>query len=226
MTRLHALTLLLVSNPYGNDQQPPNPYGAPAPAGGFEQPAKTDGVSVASMVLSILCCAPVGLILGFIGLGRTKGGQRKGRGFAITGIVLGLLGLLAWVGIAIAAIAGVAWFDSLVTLDEAKAGQCVNVDDDDDTVLLYEKSCSEDHDGEIVGVVKVTDDNLEQIETEMAGYCVTTVISQEDLTTIQEAGIDIITGILAVTEDPNDVEVDDHLICYVTSDKKLDEKIL
>ncbi len=50
-----------MSNPYGNDpygQQPPNPYGG-APGGGFNEPAKTDGVSIASLVLSLLCCAPV-----------------------------------------------------------------------------------------------------------------------------------------------------------------------
>jgi hypothetical protein len=221
-----------VSNPYGNDpsgQQPPNPYGgaggssfnAPG-AGGFEQP-KTDGVSIASLVLSLLCCAPVGLILGFVGISRTKGGKRKGRGLAITGVVLGLLGLLLWIGMGIAAIAGVAWFDSLVTLDEAKAGQCVNVDDDDsDTVLLYEKECSEDHDGEIVAVAKVDDENRDQISTAMADFCAT-LLSPEDLATLTAVeGLEF----NAVIEDPNDVENGDHLICYVTSSKKLDEKLL
>ncbi len=187
------------------------------------RPAKTDGVSIASLVLSLLCCAPVGLILGLVGIKRTKGGQRKGRGFAITGIVLGLLGLLAWVGIGIAAIAGVAWFDSLVTLDEAKAGQCVNVDDDNsDTVLLYEKECTESHDGEIVAVVKVDDTNRDQISDAMADYCAT-LVSAEDLGTLSTVeGIEF----NAVIEDPNDVNIGDHLVCYVSSDKKLDEAIL
>ena len=72
-----------MSNPYGNNpygQQPPsNPYGPPGGGSGFNQPAKTDGVSIASLVTSLVCCAPVGLVLGFVGLKRTKGGQRTGR---------------------------------------------------------------------------------------------------------------------------------------------------
>jgi hypothetical protein len=67
---------------------------------------------------------------------------------------------------------------------------------------------------------------LEQVEAEMAGYCFTTVISAEDLAKITDAGIDITTDLQALTEDPNDVEVGDHLVCYVESDDKLDESIL
>lgn len=221
-----------MSNPYGNDpygQQPSNPYGGSggssfsAPGvGGFEQP-KTDGVSIASLVLSLLCCAPVGLILGFVGISRTKGGKRKGRGLAITGIVLGLIGLLAWVGIAIAAIAGVAWFDSLVTPEEAEVGQCINVDDDDnDAVLLYEKECNEEHDGEIVAVAEVDDENRESISSGMVDAC-TTLISPEDLTTLLAVeGLEF----NAVIEDPADVNNGDHLVCYVTTGDKLDEALL
>ncbi|PWN01566.1 hypothetical protein DJ010_18680 [Nocardioides silvaticus] len=229
-----------MSNPYGNDpygqQQPQNPYGGGggqygggqyAAPGGGQQPAKTDGVSIASLVTSLICCAPVGFILGIVGLKRTKGGQRKGRGLAITGLVLGLVGLLAWVGIGIAAVAGVAWFQSIVEVDEAEAGVCVDIDDDDsNSVLMYEKECTEDHDGEIVGVAEVTDENLEQIESEMTAYCVTTVLSEEEVTKITEAGLDVFADLKALTEDPNDVEVGDHLVCYVESDDKLDEKIL
>jgi len=223
-----------VSNPYGNDpygQQPPNPYGgsggssfnAPG-AGGFEQP-KTDGVSIASLVLSLLCCAPVGLILGFVGISRTKGGKRKGRGLAITGVVLGLLGLLAWIGMGIAAIAGVAWFDSLLLPDEAEAGQCIDVTEQDDEVLMYEKECSEKHDAEVVAVAKVTDENRQEISDAMTGYCLG-LISEEDvakLTPYLEADL---SNLKAVIEHPNDPKVGDHLVCYVEPDDKLDEAIL
>ncbi len=221
-----------MSNPYGNDpygQQPQNPYGGGAGgasfnapgSGGFEQP-KTDGVSIASLVLSLICCAPVGLILGFVGISRTKGGRRKGRGLAITGIVLGLLGLLAWVGIAIAAAAGVAWFDSILEADEAEVGQCIDVDDDDnDAVLLYEAECSDAHDGEVVAVAKVNDENREEISSAMADFCAT-LISPEDLVTL--AGVEGLEY-SAVIEDPDDVSNGDTLVCYVTGDD-LDEPIL
>lgn len=221
-----GLTLLPVSNPYGNDpygQQPPqNPYGAPAPAGGFQEQPKTDGVSIAALVSSLLCCAPVAVILGFVGLKRTKGGQRKGRGLAITGLILGLVGLLAWVGLGILAALGVAWFDSVLLPDEAEVGQCIDVDEDDGEVLIYEKECDEEHDGEVVGVVEVDDDNREQISSTMADYCAS-VIDPEDLVKLSAVeGLEF----KAVIEDPNDVKNGDILVCYVEADSKLDEPIL
>jgi len=125
----------------------------------------------------------------------------------------------------VAAVAGVAWFDSLVTPEEAEVGQCINIDTDDDTVLMREAECDEEHDGEIVGVAEVTDENLEQVRSEMSGYCLTTVIPEEDLAKLRE----YITGpedIQAVTQDPNDVEVGDDLVCYIEPSDKLDEQIL
>lgn len=214
-----------MSNPYGNDpygQQPPNPYGAPAPTGGFQQPAKTDGVSVAALITSLLCCAPVSVILGFVGIRRTKGGQRKGRGMAITGLVIGLIGLLAWIGLGVAAIAGVAWFDSVLLPEEAEAGQCIDVTEQDSDVILYEKDCTEDHDGEVVAVAKVDADNKEAISSTMADYC-REIIDPADL-----EKLNAVEGLEynAVIEDPNNVDEGDHLVCYVESSKKLDEPIL
>ncbi|WP_188111411.1 DUF4190 domain-containing protein [Nocardioides antri] len=221
-----------MSTPYGNDpygqQQPQNPYGgggggssfnAPG-SGGFEQP-KTDGVSIAALVTGLICCAPVSLILGFVGLGRTKGGQRKGRGMAITGIILGLLGLLVWVGVGIAGVAGVNFLDSIVTPENAEVGQCVNVDEEGDEVFLREAECSEEHDAEIVAVAEVTDENIEQVESLMVGYCAE-AISEDDRAKLT----DYLGDLQAVTEDPNDVSVGDHLVCYVEPDDKLDEPIL
>ena len=221
-----------MSNPYGNDpygQQPQNPYGGaggaggayppPPPGGGFEEP-KTDGVSVASFILSLLCCTGlIGLILGFVGLSRTKGGQRKGRGFAIAGIVLGIVSLL--VGAA-AVLFLVVFANVTVSLDEAKVGQCVNTDDDKDPVVLYKKDCTEDHDGEIVAVAKVDDSNRDEISSTMADYCAQ-IVSDEDA-----AKLGAIDGLSykAVIEDPDKVENGDHLVCYVTSDTKLDKPIL
>jgi hypothetical protein len=214
-------------DPYGQQPPPPNPYGAPSYPGGpgygapGGQPPKTDGMSVAALVSGLLCCAPVSLVLGFIGLGRTKGGQRKGRGMAIAGIVLGLLGLVAWVGIAIAGVAGVSFLDSIVTPGNAEVGQCVNIDEDDDEVFLREKDCNEEHDGEIVGVKEITEDNLDEAEGAMVSYC-QEVIADDDLAKLAEH----LDDIEAVTEDPTNVEVGDHIVCYVHSDEKLTEPIL
>jgi hypothetical protein len=72
--------------------------------------SKTNGISIASMVLGILsmiCCtifvaAILALVLGFVGINQIKNDQsQKGRGMAIAGIVLGcasiLIGIIVWV---------------------------------------------------------------------------------------------------------------------------------
>ena len=55
----------------------------------------------------------------------------------------------------------------------------------------------------------------------MAGYCIE-VISDEDFAKLA----DYLQDIKAVTQDPNDVEVGDDLVCYVEPSDKLDEPIL
>lgn len=216
------------NNPYGQPAQP-NPYGGgggynPPPGGGFpggpvNEPPKTDGVSIAALITSFLCClAPIGVILGFVGLSRTKGGRRKGRGLAIAGIIIGIIVSLASAGI------GAAIFifaDSIVTPGNAEVGQCVNVDEEDGTVFLYKKDCTEEHDAEIVGIAEVTDENRDAISDGMANYC-GTAIDAEDLAKLADYAGDI----SAVIEDPEDVSNGDHLVCYVEPGDKLTDPIL
>ncbi|HVK28292.1 MAG TPA: DUF4190 domain-containing protein [Nocardioides sp.] len=224
------------SNPYGQNpygQQPPAPqpyggggsYGGGGPqgyggSGGFGgQPPKTDGVSIAALVLSFLCClAPIGLILGIVGIRRTRGGQRKGRGLAIAAIIIGILMSI------VTAVVGAAIFifaDSLVTPGNAKVGQCVNVDEDDGSILLYKKECTEEHDAEIVGVAEVTAENRDEVESSMAGYCAK-AIDSSDFAKLT----DHLDEINALIEDPDKVSVGDHLVCYVDPPGKLSDPIL
>ncbi len=220
------------SNPYG--QQPGNPYGGSSGGGygggyggglqGFGggpggQPPKTDGVSIASFVLSLLCCTGlIGLILGFVGLSRTKNGQRKGRGFAIAGIVLGVLSLLVAAG----GIVFVVYFaNTVVTPDNAKVGQCIDTERDGGTVLLTKAECNEEHEAEVVAVVEVTDENREDIANGMAVFCIT-AIAEED----QDAVTPYLKDLDAVIQDPDDVSVGDTLVCYVEPSDKLSDPIL
>ncbi|GAB2983645.1 DUF4190 domain-containing protein [Nocardioides montaniterrae] len=165
--------------PYGQPSVPPSPYEAPnanpyaappappygsAPYGSapYGQPGyqplptgKTDGISIAAMVTSIvglLVClpAPVGIVLGFVGLSRTKQGRAGGRGFALTGVIVGFIGVLIW-GV-ILAFAIVDAVKSNVTPDNAKTGQCVDVDRKDNTYSLSKTTCDEDHDAQIMWV--------------------------------------------------------------------------
>jgi hypothetical protein len=227
-----------VSNPYGNNpygQQPPsNPYGPPGGGSGFNQPAKTDGVSIASLVLSLLCCTSlIGFILGLVGLKRTKGGQRKGRGLAIAGTLLGLLGTLAGVG---GGIFVFIYASSFIGVEEAEVGQCANIDVDGDTVSLREKDCSESHNGEIVYVGEIRE--IEEAATNIAVEMPGDIANITDDEAAEEAICKYLVGEQAdqidpeldwgsALENPQDAEDDDIFLCYVVGDDdSLEESVL
>lgn len=96
-------------------------YPAYAGQGGYDRPAPKNGVGIAALVLGILAVLTgffviggllglVAVVLGFIGSGRAKRGLATNRGMAITGIVLGLVGIV----IAVAVIAFGAFVGSQV----------------------------------------------------------------------------------------------------------------
>ena len=225
-------------NPYGGGTPPPPPgggYGAYGAPDGSNQPPKTDGVSIASFVLSLLCCTGlIGLILGFVGLKRTKNGQRKGRGFAIAGVAIGIVAVLA-------TIAGGAilifFVNSVVTPDNAEAGQCVNVTEEDDSVFLRKKDCADSHDGEIVYVGE-----SREIDEAARDLAFTMPDSLNSLTSDAEAQKAICSHLVgsdaedfpddlewtvAFNEsDRDDPDDGDPFLCYVESDDKLDESLL
>jgi hypothetical protein len=81
----------------------PEPFYAP----GWQEPRpRTDGVAVAALVTGALGLGPVAVVLGVVGLRRTRpagspGGRgTRGRGLAVAGTVLGGVGTLAWVALA------------------------------------------------------------------------------------------------------------------------------
>ncbi|MER6356983.1 DUF4190 domain-containing protein [Streptomyces sp. NPDC001634] len=82
--------------PQGPYQQP---YGLPYQPWGqgytpYNRPAPVNGLSIAALVLGILCCLPgVGLVLGVIALGQIGRRGERGRGLAIGGIVMSSIGL-------------------------------------------------------------------------------------------------------------------------------------
>ena len=141
---------------------PPQPgYGPQGGYGGSQfppgTPPQTDGVSIAALVCGLVV-GPVGLILGIIALIRIRRSGAKGRGFAITGIVLGALSLLAAVGILARVASGV--FNTspsnitearTITADQLEAGHCSNlVDIDGAGERVPVVPCSDAHDVEII----------------------------------------------------------------------------
>ena len=71
---------------------------------------RTSGAAVTSLVLGLLSCIPVvglvAVICGILGIVKTKDPRYTGRGLAIAGLLLGLVGLVGW-GIAAGAGYGV-----------------------------------------------------------------------------------------------------------------------
>lgn len=62
---------------------------------------KTSIAAVFSLVFGILGCIPLvtsvlAVLLGIVGINATKNNQRSGRGLAIAGLLLGLLGVVLW----------------------------------------------------------------------------------------------------------------------------------
>jgi len=79
---------------------PPPPSDGPVPSAS----RGTNGLAIASFVVSLTCCGPLGAILGFVSLGQIKRTGEQGRGMAIAGIVIGLLSVLAvllWLAVAL-----------------------------------------------------------------------------------------------------------------------------
>jgi len=114
-------------------QQPVSPYGAtpqyPAYGAPMADPNKNNGLAIGSMATGIgsiilgCCCWPIGLLAGIAGvvLGIISNKQiaergNRGKGFALTGIITGGVGILVAVIGAILAIsgAGTNWLNDLV----------------------------------------------------------------------------------------------------------------
>jgi hypothetical protein len=84
------------------------------PMPGYPPPAapRGNGAAVASLICGILGCVPVitslaAIILGFVGISKSRQPGRGGKGMAIAGIVLGLIGLIVWAFLTWATIKGV-----------------------------------------------------------------------------------------------------------------------
>jgi len=66
-------------------------------------------VSVLGLVFAVLL-APVGLVLSIVGIARTRDGRRKGRGFAIAGIIVSVVLSLIVAALVVALVAFGSWF--------------------------------------------------------------------------------------------------------------------
>ena len=87
---------------YQQPFQPQYQYAAPA------SNARTNGMAIASLVLSLVCCNILGIIFGHIALSQISRTGEAGRGLAVAGLVIGYASLaigIIW-GLAVAGSAG------------------------------------------------------------------------------------------------------------------------
>jgi hypothetical protein len=144
------------------------------------------GLAVASMVLGIcgiaMCFLGVAsllaVIFGFVALSRIKRTRPliSGRGMALAGVWLGVVGLLTGIAFWVAAATGAFDDDSLATGD-VKVGQCVNVSSDAGLASVREVKCADGHDGEVYKVASLGGDadaaypGTEAVQREIVKLC-------------------------------------------------------
>ena len=112
-------------NWYPPEQQPgyaapnyamPTGYGYSTPA-----PAATNGWAIASLVVSLVSCgigSLLGVIFGHVAMSQIKRTGAGGRGLAVAGLVIGYLGILVLVAVAVAVFAVGDDVDRLDRFDE------------------------------------------------------------------------------------------------------------
>lgn len=143
--------------PYGPYGQPPHPAWGQNPVP-YGQSAPVNGLAISSLVLGVLCCLPgVGLVLGVIGLRQIKRRGERGRGMAVGGSVLSVIGLLLWALVLGTGAADEAWkgFKEGTrnsTVFSLSKGECVNAPDGSlkgEAYDLTEVDCAKQHDAEV-----------------------------------------------------------------------------
>lgn len=88
--------------PYGQQPSGPQPYGYGPPSGPQAPPRKTNGLSVAALVLGLVGFISCGftsilaIIFGHVALGQIRRDHTDGRGMALAGVILGWVLTGSW----------------------------------------------------------------------------------------------------------------------------------
>ncbi|MEU3602410.1 DUF4190 domain-containing protein [Streptomyces sp. NPDC006798] len=129
-----------------------------------------NGFSVASLISGIACCMPpLGLVLGVIGLRQIKRKGQRGKGMAITGIVLSTVSTLLVTLFLATGAANDVWREfeeaadevaSYKTVEDLRTGHCYNLPgstgkDGEEVSEVRVVDCAEPHEAEVTGVFKL-----------------------------------------------------------------------
>ncbi|MET9399488.1 DUF4190 domain-containing protein [Kitasatospora sp. NPDC002965] len=151
-------------------------------------PTGTSGFAVAALVTGLFCLWPPALVLAIVALVRISKRNQRGRGMAVTGLVLGVFGaivtLVAFIGFAVLGIqaeererdqpprpAGAVSWGSLRTGDcftRADPGSDAAEGSPGVVYWVLKKPCSAPHQGEVAGIVPMPDEGSSEYPGETA----------------------------------------------------------
>lgn len=149
----------------------PSTYGGPAPYGSlYPYPVptrrRTDGFSIASLILGALSAIPLAVVFGIVGLVRTKAHARRGRWMAVLGLVLALGWTVVVVSVVVARHAGQASRASDGSVTKAgtispydiRVGDCTTMHSGTTKIhSITVVPCSQLHNAQAFGDVTATD---------------------------------------------------------------------
>jgi hypothetical protein len=111
-------------SPYGGQPQGQPygaPYGQPTPPFGYAPPPATNGLAIASLVVSLVSlvvCAGftgfVGAILGHVSKSQISRSNEQGAGLALAGIIVGWLGFALFIALVVGFIALGVWAENSI----------------------------------------------------------------------------------------------------------------
>lgn len=144
-------------------------YPPPYYASGWPEPKPpTDAVAVASLVTGLLALGPVAVVLALVGFRRIRRRGTSGRGFAVAGLVLGIVGTVVWAAVVTAVV--LTWMGTkplpadVTERQEANAvqlvpGNCIESlapDGEIGTVVVV--PCSEPHQAQVTSEYQFSDE--------------------------------------------------------------------
>lgn len=153
----------------------------PSPSGpwpGHAEAPPSKGLAIGALASSLLCCLPIGLVLGIVVLRRGRDGRDHGRALAISAIILSALAMLSsvvFVGLALA-------FHDVRVVADLRPGDCISADGlqrpGEDVGTITEQDCTQPHDAEVLSSGTLTAEEarkldslgyLERCDTAMSG---------------------------------------------------------
>lgn len=154
--------------PYGGSPYGPGPYPGPQ-QGWYARERTTNGMAIASLVVSTTCVPVLGGIFGIVALRQIKRRGERGKGLAIAGLTISALWTAVLAVIIALAVTGDLDDEGNTSVTDIQVGQCFNTVGDSlydydghgtRSTTVNVVSCDGEHDAEAYAVVQLDDPSL------------------------------------------------------------------